>query len=169
LAAASARPPEGFRIKSGQELERERLAEFERENPQKALWMKIRAALDGPNGEQYFIGQLKNTAVPQLRGKVVDAHPTCRPRLLRVAIPRPDASEQVAEIALKLDRPLNGEARMDGEFRFQGVASAFQKVPFLLTMDTSPEKIHGLYVAPCTAAQPKSGAGKENTASREKK
>jgi hypothetical protein len=168
-AAAAPHPPEGFRVKSGQELEREKLAEFERENPQKALWMKIRAALDGPNGEQYFTGQLKNTAVPQLRGKVVDANPTCRPRVLRVAIPRPDASEQVAEIVLKLDRSLNGEASMDGEFRFQGVASAFQKDPFLLTMETSPEKIHGLLVAPCSSAQPKSGAGKEETASREKK
>ena len=45
-----------------------------------ALWKGIKDALQAPNGEQYFEGMLKGSAVPKLRGKVVTLKPALRPK-----------------------------------------------------------------------------------------
>ena len=68
---------------------REKEAEFEKSNPQLALWMKIKAQLADTNGEQYFQTQLKDAAVPHLRGTLVEAKPACHSKELLVAVPLP--------------------------------------------------------------------------------
>ena len=103
-------PPDGFKIKTITEINLEKEAEFEKSNPQLALWMKIKAALADTNGDDYFNNQLKGAAVPQLKGTLVDAKPACRSKELLVAVPLPDAQQPlVAEITLKLDAPLTGK------------------------------------------------------------
>jgi hypothetical protein len=160
-AAASPAPPDGFRIKSINEIAQDKQAEFERSNPQVALWMKIKAQLIDTNGEQYFQGQIKDAAVPQLWGTIVEARPACHPKELLVAVPTPDAQKPLkAEIVLKLDRPLGGMPAPDAEFHWEGIPSAFSRDPFLLTMDTESYKISGLKMTPCTTAPVRTGAKK---------
>ncbi len=152
-AKQSPLPPDGFTIKSATQIAQEKEAEFEKSNPQLALWMKIKGQLADTNGQEYFDQQLKNSAVPQLRGTLVEAKPECRPKELLVAVPLPDAQgTQRAEIALKLDAPLTGKPELNSDFRWQGVPSAFSKDPFLLTMDTEKAKIEGLTTNPCAPA-----------------
>ena len=151
-AKSSPLPPAGFTIKTATQIAQEKEQQFEQSNPQLALWMKIKGQLADTNGDQYFTDQLKNSAVPQLRGTLVEAKPECRPKELLVAVPLPDAQQPLrAEITLKLDMPLTGKPDLNKEFHWEGVPSAFTKDPFMLTMDTEKAKIDGLTTTPCAA------------------
>lgn len=155
----SALPPAGFRIPAAAEVAEAKQAEFEKDHPQLALWIKIKAALLDTHGEQYFESQLKDAAVPQLIGTLVEARPTCRPKELLVAIPEPGAQAPLtAEIMLKLDKPLAGKPELNASFQWEGVPSAFTKEPFLLTMDAETSKLQGLPVAPCATIPAGRGA-----------
>ena len=163
LAAKSPLPPDGFKIKSVAEIAQEKQAEFEKSNPQLALWMKIKGALADTNGEHYFTSSLKDTDVPQLRGVLVEAKPACHPKELLVAVPLPDAPQPLQpEITLKLDKPLPGKVESNTEFHWQGVPSAFAAAPFMLTMETETAKIEGLKTKPCGVTAKKGGVKKTN-------
>jgi len=126
-------------------------AAFARNNPQLALWMKIKAALADTNGDEYFVSNLQNAAVPQLRGILVEAKPACRPKELLVAVPQPCATPPFSpETALRVDKLLSGKPEINTVFQWEGVPAAFIKSPFLLTMDTEVAKIDGLKTTPCT-------------------
>jgi hypothetical protein len=143
-------PPPGFTVKSLTRIAEEKQAEFEKSNPQLALWMKVKGALAGTGGEQYFASTLKDAAVPQLRGVLVEAKPACRPKELLVAVPLPGAPRPLQpEIALKLEKPLAGKPQPDAEFLFEGVPQSFAPSPFLLTMDADSSKFDGLRTSPC--------------------
>jgi hypothetical protein len=145
-------PPADFKIRTATKIAESRRLEFEKDNPQLALWMKIKGALSDTNGEQYFDDELKNSAVPQLKGTLMAATPECRPKELLVAVPLPDAQQSPQiEIRLKLDKPLAGKPDLKTEFQWEGVPSAFSREPFLLTMDVETGKILGLTTTPCTA------------------
>ena len=146
-------PPAGFTIKTATQIAQEKENQFEQSNPQLALWMKIKGQLADTAGDQYFQDQLKNSAVPQLRGTLVEAKPECRPKELLVAVPLPDAPQPLrAEITLKLDAALTGKPDLNQELHWEGVPSAFSKDPFMLTMDTEKAKVEGLNMTPCAAA-----------------
>ena len=148
-------PPSGFQVKTATEIANEKQAEFEKSNPQLALWMKIKGQLADTNGDQYFEGQLKNAAVPPLKGSLVEAKPACRPKELLVAIPLPDSQGTMRpEISIKLDKPLTGKPEPNSEFTWEGVPSAFTRDPFLLTMDVETSKVEGLKSSPCAGAAP---------------
>jgi hypothetical protein len=150
LVRQSPLPPEGFKIETASEIADEKQADFEKSNPQLALWMKIRGALADTNGEQYFTDQLKDSQVPQLRGVLIEAKPACHPKELTVGVPQPDTQQPPRpEIRLVLDKPLSGKPELNQEFHWEGVPTAFTKDPFLLTMDTETAKIEGLKTASC--------------------
>jgi hypothetical protein len=96
---------------------------------------------------------LKDSAVPKLKGTLVEAKPSCRPKELLVALPLPDAKGALqAEITLKLSKPLTGKPDANSEFQWEGVPAAFTKDPFMLTMDTESDKVEGLKSSPCAPA-----------------
>jgi hypothetical protein len=161
LAVTSPLPPDGFAIKSSVEIEQEQQIVFVQQHPELALWMNIRGELSAPNGEEYFASELKDAAVPPLKGILVEAKPACRPTLLMVAIPLPGAATPaMAEVVLKLAKPFAGRPEAGAELRWEGVAVAFTKTPFLLTMEAEAEKINGLELAPCTPAPVRSNTRK---------
>jgi hypothetical protein len=163
LALKSALPPPGFALKSATEIAQDKQAEFESKNPELALWMKIKDALSDQNGEQYFLSEMKDANVPQLYGVLVEAKPECRPRELLVAVRTPDASAALRpEITLKIDAPLQGKPDQNSAFRWEGVATAFTKNPFMLTIETEAAKITGLKTSPCAPAPAKRNATKRN-------
>lgn len=155
-------PPAGFAIKTATQILEEKQAEFEKSNPQLALWMKIKGALADTNGAEYFDAQLKSSAVPQLRGTLVGAKPACRPKELLVAVPLPDAAQPMqAEITLKLDRALGGKPEAGTEFHWQGVPVSFNQSPFMLTMEVEAGKVEGLKSVPCAPAPGRTGVSKK--------
>jgi hypothetical protein len=144
-------PPADFKISTATEIAEAKRQEFEKDNPRLSLWMKIKGALSDSNGEQYFAGELKDSAVPQLKGTLMEAKPECRPTELLVAVPLPDQQQSApVEIRLKLDKPLAGKPALKTEFQWEGVPSAFTREPFLLTMDAETGKLQGLPTTPCT-------------------
>jgi len=88
---------------------------------------------------------MKDAAVPQLTGTLVEARPACRPKELIVAIEQPD----IPEITLKLDKPMMGKPAVKREFQFEAVAEAFVKSPFMLTMTAEAAKLQGLETTAC--------------------
>jgi len=118
-------------------------------------------ALADANGEEYFNGQLKDSAVPKLKGTVVEAT-KCRAKEILVSIPLPGAQgAQKPEITLKLDNPLTGKVEAGAQFQWEGVPTAFTKDPFMLTMDVEKAKVDGLKVTPCAAPARKGPASKK--------
>jgi len=167
-AGAAPTPPAGFKIKTAAEIAAEKQVDFKEKNPQLAMWMGIKGQLADTNGEQYFQGQLKDAAMPKLKGTLVEAKPACRPKELLVAVPLPDAQKPYqSEITLKLDKPMAGKPESDGEFQWEGVPAAFTKDPFMLTMDTEAAKLDGLKTTPCTTPAARPGT-KKVTASKKK-
>jgi hypothetical protein len=150
LVRQSPLPPDGFKIETATEIAEKKQAEFEKSNPQLALWLKIKGALSADNGEQYFTEQLKDSQVPQLRGVLLAVDQACHPKELTVAVRLPDTGQSLRpEIRLVLDKPLAGKPELNQEFHWEGVPTAFTKDPFLLTMDSESAKIEGLKTAPC--------------------
>ena len=145
LAVQSPLPPADFKLKTASEIAAEKEAEFAKSNPQLALWMGVKKQLTDASGDQYFEGQLKNAAVPKLKGTLVDGKPACRSKELLVAI----SDAHNAEVTLKLDAALSGKPDTGTEIQWEGVPSAFTKEPFMLTMDTEKAKVEGLKVTPC--------------------
>jgi len=94
-----------------------------------------------------------------LNGALVDARPACRPKELLVALPMPDTSKPYrAEITVKLDKPLAGQPALDSEFQWQGVAAAFTREPFMLTVNAETAKLDGLKTTPCATTVVRPGA-----------
>jgi hypothetical protein len=156
LAVQSPLPPADFKLKTSSEIAAEKEAEFAKTNPQLALWMGVRAKLSDANGDQYFETQMKNAAVPKLKGTLVEAKPACRSKELLVAL----SDAKNPEVTLKLDAALTGKPETGTEIQWEGVPSAFSKEPFMLTMDTEKAKIEGLKAAPC-APPVRRGAAKK--------
>jgi tetratricopeptide (TPR) repeat protein len=157
--------PAGFHIKTKAEIATE-IAEqkqkaLEQSDPELAMWVKIKAALNDSNGAQYF-EEIKGADVPKLKGKLIDAKPACKSSTLLIAVPVPDEKEApVAEIALKLDAPLTGKPTLDTEVEWKGLPSEFTQSPFLLTMDTEKTAVSGLKMTACTAAPARPAAKKK--------
>jgi len=145
-------PPADFKIATAADVEEAKRAQFEKDHPQLALWQKIKGVLSADAGAQYFESQMKDAAVPQLTGVLIEAKPACHARELLVSVPLPDTPRPLhTEIRLKLDKPLAGKPEPNTEFQWEGVPSAFTKDPFLLTMDADTSKLQGLNLTPCTA------------------
>ena len=153
-------PPDGFTIESAAVVSARKQKDFQEKYPQLALWMGIKGQLAAANGQQYFDSQLKDSAVPKLKGMLVEGKPACRSKELFVSVPEPDQQGTAPTvITLKLDAPLTGKPEA-GEIQWEGVPSAFTPDPFMLTMDTEKAKIEGLKTTPCAPAAAHPGAKK---------
>jgi hypothetical protein len=134
----------------------------EQTNPQLALWMKIKGTLADPNNPTYFDTELKDAALPPLKGTLVEAKPACKSTELLVAIPLPgQQGNPVAEITLKLDAPLTSRPETGGTIQWSGVPKAFTKDPFMLVMETEKAKVENLKIIPCDPAARKAASGEK--------
>ena len=148
-AAKSPNPPEGFAIKTGAELEKEKHDAFVSTHPDLARWLEVKQALT-TGGESYFKDNMADAAMPLFRGKVLEGKPACNSRELVVAL----SDDTTPEVTLKLDTPLRGKP-VPGEVTFEGaVAKTFTASPFMLTMNMDPTKIQGLEKGACGATPP---------------
>jgi hypothetical protein len=143
-------PPADFKIKTAAEIAAEKDAEFQKNNPQLALWASIKTQLDA-QGAAYFDGSLKDTNIQgeggakALRGKVVAMYlkgpagpakaAACNPNELTVAIPAAGQPADVPVVRLHLESALKGKVEPGADVMWDGVGTAFTKEPFMLTMD----------------------------------
>jgi len=170
VASKSAFPPADYKLESSADVAKRKEEEFRAKYPQLALWLGIKGQLADTGGEKYFDEQLKGSAVPKLKGVLMEAKPECRSKELLVAVPEPDQSgTPQSVITLKLvadDKPdaLTGKPDTGAtvEIQWEGVPSAFTKEPFMLTMDTEKGSITGINMTPCAAAPAKKSAPKKS-------
>jgi hypothetical protein len=170
LASKSPFPAADYKLESSAEIDKRKEEEFRAKYPQLALWLSIKSQLADTNGEKYFDDQLKGSAVPKLKGVIMEAKPECRSKELLVAVPEPDQQgTPQSVITLKLvkeDKPdaLTGkpDTGVAVEIQWEGVPSAFTKEPFMLTMDTEKANITGLNTTPCTPPPVKKAAPKKS-------
>jgi tetratricopeptide (TPR) repeat protein len=148
LAAKSPAPPEGFTIKSGVEIEKEKNDAFVAAHPDLARWLEIKKLLT-TGGESYFKESMADAAMPKLKGKLLEGKPACNSKELIVAL----SDDTTPEVTLKLDTPLKGKPATGVDITYEGaVAKAFTASPFNLTMEMEQAKIDGLEKSPCAAA-----------------
>ncbi len=151
-AVANPKPGPDYKLKSKLEREAENEAKFAAENPQMALWVRVKKELAAENGEQYFAGNVKNTALPALKGRVISQKPAKFPKEIVVGVEKPD----VPEITLKLENPPKGAASAEPgtEIEFEGIPVAFTREPFNLTVEVAPDKLKGWPAPPPPAKRP---------------
>lgn len=163
-AKAAALPPDGFEILSKAKMAAQKDAEarrqeeeFAKNNPMLALWKTIKTALTGAEGASYFDSGMKGSAMPggvngvtEFKGKLVEAKPEIRPKVLVLAI----EDGKTPDVTLKLDTPLAGKMEPGAEIGFQGVASAYTVSPYMVTFDVEKAKITGWKGAAAPARPP---------------
>lgn len=163
LAKTNPAPPAGFSIKTGAEIEAEKQQEFQKSNPQLALWLEIKNQLAGADGEKYFAEHMKDAAVPELKGRLISQKPARNPKELVLGI---SGDSKTPEVTLKLTEgaALVGTAEPGTEITFEGVPVAFTKAPFMVTFDVEKAKIKGWTgkaAPPARKAPPKKGSTKK--------
>ncbi|HEY2018192.1 MAG TPA: hypothetical protein VGH38_32020 [Bryobacteraceae bacterium] len=156
LAKAQPLPPEGFTVKAEAEIAAEKAADFEKANPQLALWMNLKKELTSPNAAQYFDANMKGADVPggaggvsAFKATILSARPALRPKELVVAI----ADAKTPEVTLRLDTALAAKPETGSEIEFDGVPDSFTADPFMVTFQVERANIKGLKLqaAPVTA------------------
>jgi tetratricopeptide (TPR) repeat protein len=140
LAMAQPLPPANMPVvKSKQVLEAEREEQLRRENPKLYLWMNVKQQLTAPGGEEYFNTQVRNSAMPSLRGYLIAQSPQDRPDTLVLGI----ESRGTREVTLKLNEAFRYSARSGTVINFECVPRSFSQNPFNVGFDCDQAKVSG--------------------------
>jgi len=145
-AKASSAPPPDFTIKSATELaqaEQQSEEEWTKTHPEEALWKSIKEALSGPDGANYFNTNMKDAAVPTLKGKVVKLDPETKPKTIVLAMEDGKSDGTVGDATLKFEAPLAGKVDPGTELSFEGVPESYTANPFMVVFNVDKEKLHG--------------------------
>jgi hypothetical protein len=148
-AAATVFPPPDFTIVTKQQEMILALEELKKTNPQLAIWVQMKQALTAPDGAAYA-EQLKGSALPKFKGKVVSMEPAVNPKKVVVGISDASAPEVTIEIDDKGFLP--GKVEPGTELEFEGIGKEFTADPFNLTVTAEKEKITGWTGVPTKAA-----------------
>jgi hypothetical protein len=142
-AKTTAVPPADFRILSVKEVHegKEKQAQAEAQaDPLGAMWKRIKEALTGAEGQQYFDSSMKDAQIPALRGYLVEQ----RPKELVLAL----SDKTTPEVTLQIDTAMPGKADPGTEITFEAVGKSFTKEPFMVVMETERKNIKGWPSAP---------------------
>jgi len=143
---ASALPPADFKIRSAEDIEKEKLQkeqDLAKANPSLALWLNVRTALTGPDGANYFAQNMKGAQTPAFAGKLISATPETKPKTLVLAIADKDSPTPTADVTINLDSPLPGKAEGDTIITFQGIPDSYTATPFMVTFTAAKADIKG--------------------------
>jgi Flp pilus assembly protein TadD len=143
---ASALPPGDFKIKSAEDIEKEKLAaeqDLATKDPSLALWLNVRTALTGADGATYFASNMKGAQTPAFTGKLISATPETKPKTLVLAIADKDSKTPVGDATINLDAPLPGKAEGDTMITFQGIPDSYTTSPFMVTFNAAKADIKG--------------------------
>ncbi|MGE5647257.1 MAG: hypothetical protein ACM336_15855 [Acidobacteriota bacterium] len=143
-AKGSAFPPADFKILSEQEVAEHKEKQLSEKDPSLAFWVKLKMALQGPEGVQYFDSGMKNAVIPPegqplLTGTVISQEPARNPKVLVLGIESPTTPE----VTLRFETPLPGRIEPGQQIKFRGVAVEFTQQPFMVTFDTEKKNITG--------------------------
>jgi hypothetical protein len=141
-AKTAALPPPDFKILSTEDIEKKNIDqqnELAKKNPSLGLWLNIRTALSGADGEKYFTDNMKGAQTPAFTGKLISATPETKPKTLVLAI----ADGKTPDCTVTLDTPLPGKAEGDTFITFQGIPQSYTANPFMVTFNAEKASIKG--------------------------
>jgi len=144
-AAKAAMPPAGYTVKSVTQIQSEENTSedaFNKAHPEIVLWRSVRTELIGASGQDYFNKSMKETAVPNMKGKVV-AQVNAKELTVAVDDVTPETMAK-PEATLKLDSPLKGTVEPGTEITFVGAPVSYTKDPFMVTFEVEKKSIKGL-------------------------
>jgi len=141
-AAASSALPNGYVIPSTVDVavgdakaeEAKRAA-----NPMLATWNDMKTLLVADGGQAKFDADIKDSALPAFKGKIISMTPALGPKTIVVAV----AKDGVADCTLTFEARLPGKMEVGEEIGFEGVAKAFTKDPYTLTLQVDKDKLTG--------------------------
>jgi hypothetical protein len=152
-AKSTALPPADFKIPSKADLaaaENQKEEELRKANPMLALWKSIKDALTGPQAQSYFDEHMRGAALPELKGKLIEAKPEIRPTQLVLAI----ADGTTPDVTLNFEEPLPGKMDPGAEIGFKGIATGYTASPFMVTFDVERKNVTGWKGAPPRPRRP---------------
>lgn len=139
-SAASTFPPSDFLVESATVIKaRKAEEELKRTNPELAAWTNLRQKLQAADGQEYFAKGVEGMSTPTLKGKLLRSTPERNPQEIAIAVD----DQNKEDIVLKFTKPLAGVAPVGTSLLFDGLAQAFTKDPFTLTILTEPAKVLG--------------------------
>jgi tetratricopeptide (TPR) repeat protein len=146
LAAKAALPPDGFTVKSVQQVEADQKAEdanFAQQHPDLALWRLIRASLQGDSGAAYFEQSMKGALLPPESGefKHFKAKVVSRPNPKELLVSVDDAA---GDATLVFALPLRGAIEPGQELEFTGVAESYTKAPYNVRFTVDRKAVTGV-------------------------
>lgn len=145
-AKASNTPPPDFSIKNATEIaqaEQQSEEEWTKSHPSEALWKSVKEALTGSDGANYFNSNMKDAAVPTLKGKVVKLEPENRPKTIVLAMEDGKSDGTVGDATLKFEAALPGKVDPGTELSFEGVPESYTASPFMVVFNVDKDKLHG--------------------------
>ncbi len=145
-AKASPMPPADFSIKSATEIAEAAMkneADWEQTHPLEATWKKLKDALQGPDGENYFNTGMKDALLPTLKGKVVKLEPETKPKTIILALADGKSDGTVGDATLKFEKALPGSVEPGTELTFEGIPQSFTKEPLMVVFNVDEDKLHG--------------------------
>ena len=145
-AKLSPAPPADFTVKSALDIaqaEEQSEEQWKQAHPEEALWKSIKEALNGPDGANYFNTNMKDAAVPTLKGKVVKLEPAIRPKTILLAMEDGKSDGTTADATLKFEAALPGKVDEGTELSFEGVPESYTTSPFMVVFNVDKDKLHG--------------------------
>ncbi len=151
MAKANAFPPDGFTIKSKNDLAVEaakKQAEADAANPIFAFWRDlVKVPLLKDDGQMYFDTVMKAALLPgepgkakgfeKFKAKLISMTPENKPKELVLALEKPD----VADVTLKFEEALPGNMEPGSVIEFEGVPDSYTKDPFMVTFLVTKEQL----------------------------
>ena len=154
LAAAANQPlPDGYVIESTVDVAKKEAAADEAKraaDPMMAHWTDLKTLLTGDGGQAKFDSDIKESALPPFKGKIVSMTPALKPKTIVVAVEKPG----VADCTLVFEAALPGNMEVGAELGFEGVAKSFTKDPYMLTLTVEKDKLTGWTGKNAPAARP---------------
>jgi hypothetical protein len=144
LANTNALPPDGWTIESTTEIAiRKQKEDEERDkaDPVGTVWRTIHDGLTG-DMDTAFWESVKDAGLPgegrKFKGKLVSMKPAIgNPKTLLINVKDPTGA---ADVTLTLEMPLRGKMDAGAELEFEGVAAAYIKSPYMLTLKIDDNK-----------------------------
>jgi len=168
MAKANAFPPEGFTIKSKNDLAVEaatKQAAADAANPIFAFWRDlVKVPLLKDDGQMYFDTVMKGAILPgepgkakgfeKFKAKLISMTPENKPKELVLALEKPD----VPDVTLKFEEALPGNMEPGSVIEFEGVPDSYTKDPFMVTFLVTKEQLGDSWTG--KNAAPARGKGK---------
>lgn len=161
-AAASSALPNGFVIPSTVDVAKLGAAneeEWRKAHPMEASWRDVKAILTGDGGQAKFDSDIKDSALPKFKGKIVSMTPAVRPKTIVLSVdPEKDGAQ---DCTITFAAPLAGKMEAGEELEFEGIAKSFVKDPYMLTLEVEKDKVTGWTGKNAPAARPPAKATKK--------